>query len=72
MTKKTNPTNNDKKICFVSLGAYPLLSGKNPENVIGPDVHHVILANELIKHNFKIVFITQDENESRVENINGL
>lgn len=60
------------KICFVALGAYPLLTGKNPKNVIGPDVHQVLLAKEIIKHNFKITFITYDEGGETVESINGI
>ena len=60
------------KICFVALGAYPLLAGKNPKNVVGPDVHQVILAKELIKHDFKITFITYEEGGAPVEHINGI
>ena len=69
---KTKQTGEKIKICFVAMGAYPLLSGKNPKNVIGPDVHQVILAKELIKHDFKITFITYDEGGSPVEYINGI
>jgi len=60
------------KICFVAPSAYPLLAGKNPKNVIGPDVHQVILAQELIKHDFKITFITNNEGEAPIEYINGI
>jgi hypothetical protein len=60
MMNKTK-LNEKMKICFVALGAYPLLAGKNPKNVIGPDVHQVILAKELLKHNFKIAFISYNE-----------
>jgi len=66
---QTEQVDKTRKICFVALGAYPLLSGKNPKNVIGPDVHQAILAKELIKHNFKITFITYDEGRAPIEYI---
>ena len=69
---KTKQAEKTIKICFVAPGAYPLLSGKNPKNVIGPDVHQVILAKELIKHDFKITFITYGEGGASVEYINGM
>ena len=65
-------TNQSIKICFVALTAYPLLAGKNADNIIGPDVHQVILAKELIKHDFKITFITYNEGGEPVEYINGM
>lgn len=63
---------NRKKICFVAMGAYPLLAAKDPKNVIGPDVHQVILAKELMKNNFKITFITYNEGGRPVEFIDGI
>ena len=72
MNKQTNPSNESGKICFVALGAYPLLAGKNADNIIGPDVHLVILAKELIKHDFKITFITYGEGGASVEYINRM
>jgi glycosyltransferase involved in cell wall biosynthesis len=70
--EQTNQSNKSIKICFVALGAYPLLAGKNADNIIGPDVHQVILAKELIKHDFKITFITYAEEGATVEHINGM
>jgi len=70
--KKTKQTSGRTKICFVALGAYPLLAEEPPKNVIGPDVHQVLLAKELIKHDFKITFITYDEGGAPVEYINGI
>ena len=62
-----------KKICFVALAySYSLLTGKNPKKVVGPDVHQVILARELIKYGFKITFITYDEGGAPVEYIDGI
>ena len=72
MTNKTNLTDVNIKICFVAPGAYPLLSGRSAERIIGPDVHQVILAKELIKHTFKITFITYDEEWAPVEYINSI
>ena len=72
MNEQTNRSNKSIKICFVALGAYPLLAGKNADNIIGPDVHQVILAKELIKHDFKITFITYNEGGEPVEYINGM
>jgi glycosyltransferase involved in cell wall biosynthesis len=72
VNKQINQSNKSIKICFVALGAYPLLSGKNAECITGPDVHQVILAKELIKHDFKITFITFNEGGAPVEYINGI
>ena len=60
------------KICSIALGAYPLLAVKNSKSVIGPDVHQILLAKELLKYNFKITFITYDEGGAPVEYINGI
>ena len=70
--EQTNQGNKSIKICFVALTAYPLLSGGNNRNVLGPDVHQVILAKELIKHDFKITFITYNEGGEPVEQTNGI
>ncbi|RCV66153.1 Glycosyltransferase involved in cell wall bisynthesis [Methanophagales archaeon] len=72
MPNKTKQSDEKINICFVALGAYPLLARKDPKNVIGPDVHQVILAKELIKHDFKITFITQDKEKASVEYIDGI
>ncbi|OPX88196.1 MAG: Glycosyl transferases group 1 [Pelotomaculum sp. PtaB.Bin013] len=63
---------NPEKICFIALGAYPLLAEKDPKNVIGPDVHQVILAKELMKRDFKIVVITYNKGGKPVELIDGI
>ena len=70
---KTKRTNGRMKICFIALSAYPLLAGKNAGNIIiGPDVHQVLLAKELIKHNFEVAFVTQCEEGAPVEYINNM
>lgn len=72
MKKQSNPVHKSTKICFVALGAYPLLAGKKVKNIIGPDVHQVILAKELIKHDFEASFITYSEGEVHIEDVNSI
>lgn len=52
-----------KKICFVALGAYPLLAKNKINSGGGPEIHQTFLARELMKHNFEVIFITYNENE---------
>jgi len=54
------------RICFVATGAYPLLMNKEPDHIIGPDVHQVILAKALIKE-FDITFVTYLEGINNTE-----
>ena len=70
--KKTKHTDESIKICFVSLGAFPLLTGKDAERITGPDVHQVLLAKELIKHNFEVTLITYNEGGAPIEHIGGI
>lgn len=60
------------KICFVSMSAYPLLSGKSSQNVLGPDVIQVLLAKELVNYNYEVVFVTQCEELMPIECIEGV
>ncbi|MCL0076728.1 glycosyltransferase family 4 protein [Dehalococcoidia bacterium] len=60
------------KICFVALSAYPLLAGINSKNVIGPSVHAVLLARELLKHNLDVTMITYNEGGPTTKNIDGI
>ena len=57
--KQTKQSKNNKRIriCFVASDVFPLLTGEKTKDIIGPDVHQVILAKELRKHDFKINFI---------------
>jgi len=50
-----------KKICFVSLGAYGALTGKNVDYVGGAEVDQVLLAKELMRHGFDVSFVTFSE-----------
>jgi glycosyltransferase involved in cell wall biosynthesis len=65
-------TDKSIKICFVALNAYPLLAGKDAEGIIGPDVHQVILAKELIKHDFEVSFATYNGERTPIEYIEGM
>ena len=47
-----------QKICFIALNAYPLLARRKAGNIIGPDVHQVILARGLLEHKLNISFVT--------------
>jgi glycosyltransferase involved in cell wall biosynthesis len=69
---KTKQTNGKIKICFVALSAYPLLAGKSIKRIIGPDVHTILLAKELLKHNFEITFITYSDGGTPIEHIDGI
>jgi len=60
------------RICFVAPTAYSLLSGSNPSCVIGPAVHQVLLARELLLYGFDVTFITYDEGGLPFEQINGM
>ncbi len=60
------------RICFIAWGAYPLLAGRHSTYVIGPDVLQVLLAKELIKHDFEITLITRDDGGAPVEYLDGI
>jgi glycosyltransferase involved in cell wall biosynthesis len=51
------------KICFIALGAYPLLKGKEIKRIVGPDVHQVLLARGLMNQGFEVSIITYGEKE---------
>lgn len=72
MIKKNKQTSKKIKACFTSMDAYPLLSGENPDNILGPDVFQVLLAKELVKHNFNVTFITHNENSAPIEYVGGI
>jgi glycosyltransferase involved in cell wall biosynthesis len=56
-----------KKLCFVSLSSYPLLAGEDLGYVGGAEVQQVILAKELVKHNYKVTFITYGDRQPSME-----
>lgn len=64
---------NSVSICFLSLRAYTLLSGKGFKEVKGPNVRQVILAKELIKRGFNVDFICYDSDlNNDIEYINSI
>jgi hypothetical protein len=60
------------KICFVALGALPLLNGEKSSNFIGPDIHQFILANELSKHNFQVKIIVYGKEDLCRKNLKAI
>lgn len=62
----------DLKICFVSLGAYPLLTNKNLEYVGGAEVQMMELGKELNLKGYHISFITYGEKNLEIKNIGGI
>jgi len=61
-----------KKICFVALHAYPLLVKKNMGYGGGPEVLQVLLATELMKHDFEVTFVVYGEGSPLIEKIEGI
>ena len=72
MNEQTNQNNRSINICFASMSAYPLLAGEKTKSVEGPDVFQVLLAKELMKHNFNVTFITHNERGKPLEYIGGI
>lgn len=63
---------NPIKLCFIALGAYPLLKGEKPKIVIGPDVHQLVLIKELKKYGYKISVVTYGPGRITTEYINDI
>jgi glycosyltransferase involved in cell wall biosynthesis len=64
-----------KKLCFVSLGAYGALTGKNIGYVGGAEVDQVLLARELARHEFDVSFVTFSEggeDQGGTESVDGI
>jgi len=62
-----------KKICFISLGSYPLLtSNENLEYVGGAEVKQVLVAKELAKKGYKVTIITYGESGKKKEEFSDL
>jgi glycosyltransferase involved in cell wall biosynthesis len=60
------------RVCFIALGAYPLLAGKEPRVIIGPDVHQTILIKQLVKYNLRTSVVTYEGNKISSEYINDI
>jgi glycosyltransferase involved in cell wall biosynthesis len=63
---------NCQKVCFISLGSYPLLAGKDMGFVGGAEVLLVQLAKEIAKQEFEVSFITYDDGSNRIESIDNI
>jgi glycosyltransferase involved in cell wall biosynthesis len=61
-----------KKICFLAPSAYSILTQNNLRNVIGPDIHQIILAKQLRDLGYDVAILTYAEDGPKVEIIDGL
>lgn len=61
-----------KKICFVSLNAYPLLSKIDKGYVGGAELQQVLIGNELHKRGYDITFLTYKEFDEAEKIIDGI
>jgi len=64
--------NTKMKLCIVSLGACSLLATTKTNNIIGPDVHQVVLAKEFAKKGIKVSIIAYGKKGAPIEHINGI
>jgi glycosyltransferase involved in cell wall biosynthesis len=62
----------NRKICFISLNAYPVLKGNDMQYVGGAEVQQVLIARELMKHGFPITFITYNDGQDSYEIFEGI
>ena len=62
----------NEKICFVSLGSYPLLTARNMGIAGGAEVDQVLLARGLTGLGFNICFVTYGYGQATVEHINDI
>lgn len=60
------------KICLIALNSYPLLSGYGAKNIIGPDIHIVLLAKAFSERGLNINIITFNDGGPKNEIINGI
>ncbi len=61
-----------KKVCFVSLGAYPLLTGATSDIPLGPDIHQVLLAKELIQNNIPVCIVCYGNKNEKKQKVSGI
>ena len=61
-----------KKICFVSLNAYPLLAKKDIPVAGGAELQLVLIARKLVKKGYHISFVTYDFGQKEVEIIDKI
>ena len=71
-TGEVRHTGKNTKVCFLALGAYPLLTGGHSTYVIGPQVLQALLATELAKRNIKVSVITFSDGGVPFEHVGGI
>lgn len=64
--------NDNLKICFISLSAYPLLTGKDLAYTGGAEVQQVEIAKELKKRGYEISFITYGADHDNENSFNEI
>lgn len=60
------------KICFLSLGSYPTLTGRNLGYAGGAEVEQAHLGTELVTQGYDICFVTYSYGQNPNENVNGI
>jgi len=61
-----------KRICFVSLSSYPLLSGEDMGFIGGAEKRLVLVAKETAKQGFEVSFITYGDRGEPIECIDNI
>lgn len=61
-----------KKVCFVSLNAYPILARKDTQIAGGAELQLVLIARELVKKGYDVSFVTYDFGQKPLEIINRI
>lgn len=59
-------------ICFVSLNSYPIVSGKNIDNIGGAELQQILLAKDLHKHGFQVSYVVFDHGQESREVVDGI
>ncbi|MCJ7570337.1 MAG: hypothetical protein MUO82_00445, partial [Candidatus Thermoplasmatota archaeon] len=62
----------NKKICFVSLASYPLISKSNEQLVGGAELRQVLIAKSLLQENYDVSFIVYDHGQKPGEIFDGI
>ena len=60
------------RLCIISLGAYPLLAGKDIDFVGGAELQSSLLARELAKRDFEVSLIVLDHGQPSPQTIDGI
>jgi glycosyltransferase involved in cell wall biosynthesis len=61
------------KICFLSLGSYPILTNKNLGYVGGgAELQQVLLGRELVTRGYDVCFVTYRHGQNQIESVNRI